>query len=137
MSAPEFPSAFGRSFSSVNTVGFPIVGGGFAPPGESGPGGGDAGGVGDDGVVPLSLPPLVSGAAGGVAVVPLPLSLDTPGIEKVGGGVCVCVSVDELPGTDVVPLSKGGVPEPTSCANAASGEQEKETASTTANSFLI
>jgi hypothetical protein len=61
----------------------------------------------------------------------------TPGIEKLGGGVAAGVPVDVSPGTDVDPLSSGGVPDPTSCANATSGENANEIESNTDNSFLI
>jgi hypothetical protein len=73
---------------------------------------------------------------GDVVSVALPVS--TPGIEKLGGaGGVAGVPVDVSPGTDVEPLSSGGVTDPTSCANAISGEEENETMSTTANNFLM
>ena len=52
------------------------------------------------------------------------------------GGVCVCVSVEVSPGTDDEPLSSGGVPDPTSCANAIRGEKENESVRTIAKSFF-
>src|SRR5262245_9183867 len=129
MSAPLWPSAFGRSFCSVKTVGLGIVGGASGAAGGGGIGGGVCGGV-----FALSCAPDVSVGVEGVSV---PLASDdvTPGTEKSGG--CAGVPVDVSPGTEVVPKPlSGGVPDPISCANVVSGERVNEAASTTANNSL-